>query len=90
VVDEQALVEALKRGQLAGACLDVLEKEPPDAGNELLQMPRVLISPHVAWYSRVRKGAPPEGGQRYREALNGLLPKGLVNSELASQFKEGD
>ena len=77
VVDEQALVEALKRGQLAGACLDVLEKEPPDAGNELLQMPRVLISPHVAWYSRVRKGAPPEGGQRYREGPERASPQGL-------------
>ena len=90
VVDEQALVEALKRGQLAGACLDVLEKEPPDAGNELLQMPRVLISPHVAWYSRVKRELRRKVASDIGRALNGLLPKGLVNSELASQFKEGD
>ena len=90
VVDEQALVEALKRGQLAGACLDVLEKEPPDAGNELLQMPQVLISPHVAWYSRVKRELRRKVASDIGWALNGLLPKGLVNSELASQFKEGD
>lgn len=91
VVDERALVEALKRGQLAGACLDVMEKEPPDPENELLKMPQVLISPHVAWYSEesereLRRKIANDIGR----ALNGLLPEGLVNRELAPRFKKGD
>lgn len=90
VVDEQALVEALKRGQLAGACLDVMEKEPPDPENELLKMPQVLISPHVAWYSEESEGElRRKVANDIGRALNGLLPEGLVNRELASRFKKG-
>lgn len=48
VVDEAALIDALERGQIAGAALDVLEQEPPTAGNPLLSMANVLLSPHIA------------------------------------------
>ena len=48
LVDEPALVESLKNGQLGGAALDVLAKEPPDASNPLLHMPNVLVTPHIA------------------------------------------
>jgi phosphoglycerate dehydrogenase-like enzyme len=47
-VDEAALIEALNSGHLGGAALDVMAKEPPDAGNPLWEMPNVLISPHSA------------------------------------------
>jgi D-3-phosphoglycerate dehydrogenase len=46
LVDEAALLEALRRGQLGGAALDVYETEPPTRG-ELLADPRVLCTPHV-------------------------------------------
>ena len=48
VVDEDALIEALREGRLRGAALDVLSKEPPEAANPLWEMPNVLLSPHSA------------------------------------------
>jgi D-3-phosphoglycerate dehydrogenase len=51
IVDEGALIEALRMGILGGAGLDTYEQEPPEAGNPLLEMENVLCSPHCAWYS---------------------------------------
>lgn len=51
VVNVEDLVAALDAGQLHGAGLDVLPVEPPEAGSALLQHPRILFSPHAAYYS---------------------------------------
>jgi len=56
IVDEAALVRALKEGWIAGAGFDVLTAEPPPAGHplldpELLALPNFLLTPHVAWAS---------------------------------------
>jgi phosphoglycerate dehydrogenase-like enzyme len=48
IVDEAAMIDALRSGHLGGAALDVLAKEPPAPGNPLWDMPNVLISPHSA------------------------------------------
>ena len=48
VIDEAALVRALKEGRIAGAGLDVFEKEPLPPESELWDMPNVFITPHVA------------------------------------------
>jgi len=51
VVDEDALVDALERGEIARAGLDVLESEPPTADSPLLDRDDVVLTPHTAWYS---------------------------------------
>lgn len=48
VIDERALVVALKEGRIAGAGLDVFEDEPPTMTNPLLGLGNVVLSPHVA------------------------------------------
>jgi phosphoglycerate dehydrogenase-like enzyme len=47
VLDEEALVEALKRGQIAGAGLDVFVKEPLPQGHPLLDCDNVILTPHI-------------------------------------------
>jgi D-3-phosphoglycerate dehydrogenase / 2-oxoglutarate reductase len=52
LVDAAALLAALDAGELAGAALDVLEGEPPDElGWRLARHPKVVMTPHAAWYS---------------------------------------
>jgi len=53
LVDEQALADALRSGEIAGAGFDVLTQEPPVAGNPLLapDIPNLILTPHVAWAS---------------------------------------
>ena len=50
VIDEAALVVALEQGRIAGAGLDVLEREPPRAGHALLSRDDVVLTPHTAAY----------------------------------------
>lgn len=53
VVDEAALAAALENGTIAGACLDVFDKEPPlDQETAILRAPHTLVTPHVAFATR--------------------------------------
>ncbi|TNH04437.1 2-hydroxyacid dehydrogenase [Testudinibacter sp. TR-2022] len=53
LVDENALVAALKSGHLGGAAIDVMIKEPPEKGNVVMEaakvLPNLLVTPHIAW-----------------------------------------
>jgi glycerate dehydrogenase len=54
LVDEQALANALEKGSIGGAAIDVLTDEPPRDGNVLLDLnlPNLIVTPHVAWASQ--------------------------------------
>ncbi len=54
LVNENALLQALREEVIAGAAFDVLSEEPPRGGNILLeaQLPNLIVTPHVAWASR--------------------------------------
>lgn len=51
IIDEQALADALRAGEIGGAGIDVLSEEPPVNGNPLLDatIPNLIVTPHIAW-----------------------------------------
>lgn len=55
LIDEEALLDAVRSGVIAGAALDVLNKEPPAPDNPLLREEKILVTPHIAWYSEEAK-----------------------------------
>ncbi|MGQ9679824.1 MAG: hydroxyacid dehydrogenase [Candidatus Bathyarchaeia archaeon] len=52
IVNEKALIEALNEGRIAGAALDVFEKEPIESSNPLMHMDNVILTPHIGASSR--------------------------------------
>lgn len=52
LINEHDLVEALQKGEIAGAGLDVLSEEPPRSGNPLIGVKNCIITPHIAWATR--------------------------------------
>ena len=51
IIDENALLKALRENRIAGAALDVFSQEPPAPDHPILQFENVIITPHMAWYS---------------------------------------
>jgi D-3-phosphoglycerate dehydrogenase len=87
VVDEEALIAALRAGKLAGAGLDVLEREPPDPNNPLLSMPNVTVTPHVAAQSNESAVARRRRhGEEIARVLTGKRPLHPVNREVLDRL----
>ncbi|MCX8187568.1 MAG: phosphoglycerate dehydrogenase [Nitrososphaeria archaeon] len=83
LVDEKALINALKKGAIAGAALDVFEKEPPSLDNELLKLDNVIVTPHAAshtWEAVRRMGEMVT--EDIEAALSGIKPKNMANPEV--------
>jgi glycerate dehydrogenase len=85
VVDENALVEALRAGVIAGAGVDVLSREPPREGNALLEsdLPNLIVTPHVAWASLQAMQALADQLIDNIEAFVGGVGRNLVTGETA-------
>jgi D-3-phosphoglycerate dehydrogenase len=80
IVDEQALAAALKEGQLGGAALDVLSVEPPPADHPLRQAPNIILTPHLAFYSRESViELQTKAAEEVARALKGEPPRSPVN-----------
>jgi D-3-phosphoglycerate dehydrogenase len=80
LIDEKALIKALKEKKIAGAGLDVHEKEPLDRDDPLLTLDNVILTPHTAYYSeasfsKLRRGV----GNAAARVLTGYWPKSAVN-----------
>jgi D-3-phosphoglycerate dehydrogenase len=87
VVDEEALIAALREGKLAGAGLDVLEQEPPDPNNPLLSMPNVTVTPHVAAQSNESAVARRRRhGEEIARVLTGKKPLHPVNRDVLDRL----
>ena len=86
VVDEKALYEALREGQIAGAALDVLEEEPPGKDSPLLKLDNVIFTPHVAWYSESSlKELRAKAATDLVRVLEGKTPQGFVNRKMINE-----
>jgi len=83
IVDEQALAAALKEGRLGGAALDVLGVEPPPPDHPLRKLPNVILTPHLAFYSRESVvELQTKAAEEVARALKGEPPRSPVNPEV--------
>ena len=88
IVDETALIQALKEGHISGAGLDVLEKEPPDPQSPLLKMENVVLSPHVSFYSEESiSELKRRTAKNVADVLTGRWPKSVVNREVEGRVR---
>jgi len=80
VIDQDALVEALKERRIAGAALDVFHKEPLESDDPLLELDNVILTPHVAALTKesgVKMAV--EAVKQVIDCLEGRIPKYIVN-----------
>jgi D-3-phosphoglycerate dehydrogenase len=88
IVDEKALIQALREGFVSGAGLDVLEKEPPDSKNPLLKMENVILSPHISFYSvESISELKRRTAENVSSVLLGKWPKSVVNREVMGRIR---
>lgn len=85
LVDEAALSQALQEGWIAGAALDVMEKEPWAPDSPLRGVDNLLVTPHAAWYTeRAQRELRRKACAEVIRVLEGKVPRNLVNPEVAT------
>ena len=89
IVDERALVTALQEDEIAGAGLDVFDREPALADNPLLKMDNVVVTPHSAgWSVDAATAGMASAGEEAARILKGMWPMSLVNPEVKSRIPD--
>ncbi len=82
IVDEAALIAALHERRIAGAGLDVFEREPVDPANQLLTMANVIVTPHaLCWTDECFRGIAESGFSSIVAVAHGRRPHNVVNPE---------
>lgn len=83
IVNQADLVAALRQGDIAGAALDVLEREPPEPGDAITSLDNVILTPHSAWFSEeARADMRRRAVGQVVSVLQGELPYSLINREV--------
>jgi phosphoglycerate dehydrogenase-like enzyme len=83
VINEAALIEALQSGQIAGAALDVFEKEPLSADSPLISMDNVILTSHsVAWTEELFRDMGRIDCEGALATYRGEIPKNVVNPQV--------
>lgn len=86
IVDEAALIAALREGRIAGAATDVFEQEPVDPANPLLAMDNVIVTPHaLCWTDECFHNMASIGLASIVDALAGRRPQFVVNPEVLAR-----
>ncbi len=82
VIDEAALTRALQEGRIAGAGLDVFEKEPIDRSNPLIALPNVTLLPHIGSATREARARMSEmAAENIVAVLRGERPRNWINPD---------
>lgn len=85
IVDQPALVAALREGRIAGAGLDVLDPEPPPADDPVLALDNVVLAPHaLSWTDQAFAGIGASALASVRAVLDGRAPDHLVDRSVAA------
>jgi D-3-phosphoglycerate dehydrogenase len=83
VVDTDALVAALRDGEIAGAAIDVHDVEPVPVGHPLMDFDNVVLTPHLAWYTEESYGELKRRTvENVVEVCAGRAPRNIVNPEV--------
>ena len=86
LVDEAALVAALREGWIAGAALDVLRQEPAPAGHPLLGLDNAIVTPHAAFYSdSAIVELQTKAATNVAKVLTGELPGTVINPQVRNR-----
>ncbi len=86
LIDETALLAALRSGHLAGAALDVFDPEPPVTNHPLFTLPNTICTPHIASYTTASaRRMQVMACEQIASALRGERPSNLVNAEVWRQ-----
>ena len=88
VVDQPALTEALIEQRIAGAGLDVLETEPPDADDPILKLDNLIVTPHaLCWTDQCFAGNGAADVKAVMDLMAGEPPRGIVNRGIVDSAK---
>ena len=83
IVDQAALTRALQERRIAGAGLDVLEREPPDPDDPILTLDNVILTPHaLCWTDQCFAGNGAADVRAVLDVQHGRIPRGVVNREV--------